>query len=125
MATNECIFCNIEEKRILFSDEHFYIIKDNYPVSPGHMLIISKRHVEEYFHLNKTETDALHDVILKAKGLVEAEHKPDGYNIGMNCSQSAGQTIMHFHCHLIPRYKGDVENPRGGVRHVISGKGYY
>ena len=60
-----------------------------------------------------------------AKSIIEKEHEPDGYNIGMNCGESAGQTVFHFHCHLIPRYKGDMENPRGGIRHCINGKGNY
>lgn len=60
-----------------------------------------------------------------AKNLIEKDHKPDGYNIGMNCGETAGQTVFHFHCHIIPRYKGDMENPRGGVRHCVSGKGNY
>ena len=62
---------------------------------------------------------------LKAKELIQAEYKPDGYNIGMNCGATAGQTVFHFHCHVIPRYKGDMENPRGGVRHCVAGKGNY
>lgn len=118
-------FTQIEEGRILFRDDYFFIIKDAFPVSPGHMLIISNEVREEYFSLTSEEKKALSISIEKAKGIIEIEFSPDGYNIGMNCGESAGQTIFHFHCHVIPRYKGDMENPRGGVRHSISGKGYY
>lgn len=121
----KCIFCNIEIERILYTENYFFLIKDNFPVSPGHMLIISKLHKENYFDLTIEEVAELNDMIKKAKTLIEKEYKPDGYNIGMNCGSSAGQSVMHFHCHLIPRYKGDVENPKGGVRHVIPGKGNY
>jgi diadenosine tetraphosphate (Ap4A) HIT family hydrolase len=119
------LFSDLEKERILFQDEHFLIIRDGYPVSPGHLLVISNRVVESYFDLTDEERAALGPMILKAKGIIEAEHKPSGYNIGMNCGLAAGQTVMHFHCHLIPRYDGDVENPRGGVRGVIPGKMNY
>ena len=121
----DCIFCSIENGRVLFSNDKFYIIKDNFPVSPGHVLIITKNHKENYFDLSNEEVIELNNMIIKAKTIIEKEFKPNGYNIGMNCGLSAGQSVMHFHCHLIPRYKGDVENPRGGVRHVIPGKGNY
>lgn len=120
-----CIFCNLEQERILFETEHFFIVKDNYPVSSGHILIISKRHSETYFNLTHEETINLSVALTKAKELIVRQYTPDGYNIGMNCGTSAGQSVMHFHYHLIPRYTGDVENPRGGVRHVIPGKGNY
>ena len=122
---NKCIFCNIEEKRVLYSNDEFYIIKDNFPVSRGHLLIISKEHRENYFALTDQEKYSLNNMLVRAKEIIETDLNPDGFNIGMNCGLSAGQTVMHFHCHLIPRYKGDVENPRGGVRHVIPDKGYY
>lgn len=125
MKTSNCIFCNIEKERIILSNKGFYIIKDNFPVSPGHLLIITKEHQENYFELSDLQKSELNNMILKAKEIVEAEFSPDGYNIGMNCGLSAGQTVMHFHCHLIPRYTGDMKNPRGGVRHCIEGKGYY
>ncbi|HEY5536821.1 MAG TPA: HIT family protein [Ignavibacteria bacterium] len=122
---NNCQFCNIEKEKILFSNDEYWIIKDNFPVSPGHLLIISKEHRENYFDLTIKEKNELNDMLLKAKSIIDNEYKPDGYNIGINCGSSSGQTVMHFHCHLIPRYEGDTENPRGGVRHVIPGKGYY
>ena len=119
------VFFNVDKERILYRGEHFFIIRDGYPVSPGHLLVISNRIVENYFDLTDEERAALGPMILKAKEIVESVHKPCGYNIGMNCGKSAGQTVMHFHCHIIPRYDGDVENPRGGVRGVIPGKMNY
>jgi diadenosine tetraphosphate (Ap4A) HIT family hydrolase len=75
--------------------------------------------------MTKEEHGNLSEVVEIAKLLIKKEFKPDGYNIGMNCGEAAGQTVFHFHCHLIPRYSGDMENPRGGIRHCINGKGYY
>ena len=118
-------FLNVESERILFKNQFFFIIKDGFPVSPGHLLIISNLLKTDYFELTKEEKDNLNDVILVAKEIIEQEYKPDGYNIGMNCGSSAGQTVFHFHCHVIPRYIGDMENPRGGVRHCIEVKGNY
>jgi diadenosine tetraphosphate (Ap4A) HIT family hydrolase len=118
-------FTGIDSDRIIFRNEHFFIIKDAFPVSPGHLLIISNEVRSDYFALTKAEREGLADTIEVAKALVEKEYQPDGYNIGMNCGLAAGQTVFHFHCHLIPRYTGDMENPRGGVRHCVAGKGYY
>jgi diadenosine tetraphosphate (Ap4A) HIT family hydrolase len=118
-------FLEILQDRIIYQNEYFFIIKDAFPVSPGHMLIVSNQVKVDYFELSKLERDNLSEMILKAKELIQAEYNPDGFNIGMNCGETAGQTVFHFHCHVIPRYKGDMENPRGGVRHCILGKGYY
>lgn len=118
-------FTSIEQSRILFKNDFFFIIKDEFPVSPGHLLIITNKVRRDYFDLSKAERESLNELIEKAKELIETEFKPDGYNIGMNCGEAAGQTVFHFHCHVIPRYKGDMENPRGGVRHCVTGKGYY
>ncbi len=118
-------FLNIQTNRIIFSTEHFFVIRDGFPVSPGHSLIISKTLRKDFFELTEFERKDLTDVIFATKIIIEQEFNPDGYNIGMNCGESAGQTVFHFHCHVIPRYKGDMENPRGGVRHCIEGKGYY
>jgi diadenosine tetraphosphate (Ap4A) HIT family hydrolase len=89
------------------------------------MLVISNEVRPDYFALTEKEKKSLDEAIAIARNIIENEHKPDGYNIGMNCGESAGQTVFHFHCHIIPRYIGDMENPRGGVRHCINGKGYY
>lgn len=105
--------------------EHFFLIRDGFPVSPGHTLIISKELRKDYFELTQEEKIDLDTAIQLAKSLIEAESTPDGYNIGMNCGETAGQTVFHFHCHLIPRFAGDMNNPRGGVRHVIPSMGGY
>jgi diadenosine tetraphosphate (Ap4A) HIT family hydrolase len=119
------VFTEIPKERRIYEDEFFFIIEDGFPVSPGHLLIISREFKKDYFELSVQEKKHLSLMIEKAKSIIEEKHQPDGYNIGMNCGEAAGQTVMHFHCHLIPRYQGDIENPRGGVRHCITGKGYY
>ena len=118
-------FKSIPKSRILSESDDFIIIKDLFPVSPGHMLLISKREVCDFFDLTDSERSQLNKSILIAKSIIEKEFKPDGCNIGMNCGEAAGQTVFHFHCHIIPRYSGDMENPRGGVRHCVEGKGNY
>ena len=89
------------------------------------MLLISKRLIEDFFSLNKAERIDLLSAIQIGKDILDERFKPSGYNVGMNCGKDAGQTVFHFHCHIIPRYSGDVEDPRGGVRHSVIGKGYY
>ena len=105
--------------------DYFFLISDGFPVSQGHTLIISKQLRKDYFELSMEEKADLDNAIQLAKSLIEESHTPDGYNIGMNCGIAAGQTVFHFHCHLIPRYAGDMNDPRGGVRHVIPSKGGY
>ena len=119
------VFSNIEPNRILHKGKHFFLINDGYPVSPGHILIISKKEKIDYFELAPYERLELTELIVKAKEIIEGDYKPDGYNIGMNCGEVAGQSVMHFHCHIIPRYQGDMKNPKGGIRHCIEGKGNY
>ena len=119
------VFSNIKPNRILYKGKHFFLIKDGFPVSPGHILIISNKEKLDYFELDPNERNELTELIQKAKEIIENEYKPDGYNIGMNCGEVAGQSVMHFHCHVIPRYKGDMENPKGGIRHCVEGKGNY
>lgn len=118
-------FLDIPEDRVIYKDEYFFIIKDAFPVSPGHLLVISNELRKDFFSLTRIEKERLIILIDIAKGIIESEYSPDGYNIGMNCGESAGQTVFHFHCHVIPRYIGDMENPRGGIRHCIQEKGYY
>jgi diadenosine tetraphosphate (Ap4A) HIT family hydrolase len=118
-------FEEIPEDKILFRGKSFFIMQDSFPVSPGHLLIISNSKKENYFELNKQEVEELNNMIHKCKLIIEKDYKPDGYNIGMNCGEAAGQTVFQFHCHVIPRYSGDMKNPKGGVRHCIEGKGYY
>jgi diadenosine tetraphosphate (Ap4A) HIT family hydrolase len=119
------VFIDIPEKDWLHKSEHFFIVKDKYPVSEGHILIVSKELRQDFFDLTAEEKAELPEVITQAQTLIEEHYNPDGYNIGINCREAAGQTVFHFHCHVIPRYKGDMENPRGGIRNVIPGMGDY
>ncbi len=119
------VFKTIKEDKKLYQGDNFFFIYDAYPVSKGHILIISNEEKLDYFSLNEEEKRELTSLIDVAKSIIEKEGNPDGYNIGMNCGEVAGQTVMHFHCHVIPRYIGDMDNPRGGVRHCVEGKGYY
>jgi len=119
------VFSSIPESEKRYQGKFFFIIKDRFPVSEGHCLIISNQEKENYFNLSDEEKQELIALIDIAKDLIEKEYSPDGYNIGMNCGEAAGQTVMHFHCHVIPRYKGDMIDPRGGVRHAVEGRGYY
>ena len=119
------VFEQISKSNYLFETDHFFSIYDGYPVNPGHILIISKKQVKDYFELSNEAQFDLNNALKKSKEIIEQNHSPDGYNIGMNCGEYAGQTVFHFHCHLIPRYKGDMDDPRGGVRHCVAGKGYY
>lgn len=119
------VFFEISDDDKIYSGVNFFLIKDRFPVSPGHILIISNDLKKDYFELNTEERSELPLMIDVAKNLIEKEYKPNGYNIGMNCGEAAGQTVFHFHCHVIPRYNGDMENPRGGVRHCVAGKGSY
>jgi diadenosine tetraphosphate (Ap4A) HIT family hydrolase len=119
------VFLYFPDDQILFRGDHFFIAYDGYPVSDGHCLIISNEVKETYFDLSDIEKTDLHKMIEKAKAIIEETRSPDGYNIGMNCGKPAGQSVMHFHCHLIPRYIGDMDDPKGGVRGVIPSKQTY
>jgi diadenosine tetraphosphate (Ap4A) HIT family hydrolase len=119
------VFKQISDDKVLLKTDHFFVIADGFPVSSGHMLIISNEIRKDFWSLTPEEKIALTSVIEEVKALISKKHQPDGYNICMNCGEAAGQTVFHFHCHVIPRYKGDMENPKGGVRHCVAGKGYY
>lgn len=128
MNSPECLFCdkdNTEKNTILAENELVYARWDNYPVSDGHVEIVPIRHVDSYFDLTKPEVLAIHSLSLIAKEIITAKYQPDAFTIGINDGAAAGRTIHHVHQHLIPRYEGDVPNPRGGVRHIIPGKGDY
>lgn len=120
---NNCLFCTHDES--VLRNDLAYARYDNYPVNDGHFLIIPFRHVSDFFDLSKEEVDAIFLLIDEVKNLLDKKHKPDGYNIGINVGEAAGQTIWHVHVHLIPRYKGDMEDPRGGIRGVIPEKQKY
>ena len=121
-----CIFCNMEEERIIAENDVAYVIYDGFPVTEYHSLIIPKRHAETYFDLSTQEREACNQLLVGAKAqILGKDTTVDGFNIGMNSGESAGQTIFHCHIHLIPRRTGDTANPRGGVRGVIPGKADY
>lgn len=123
---SECVFCNLESGKELITETATAIaFLDSYPVNPGHTLIVPKRHVADYFELSIHEQRALWLVVNRCKTIIQKRYNPDGFNVGINVSEAAGQSIFHVHIHLIPRYKGDVENPRGGVRGVIKEKQGY
>jgi diadenosine tetraphosphate (Ap4A) HIT family hydrolase len=122
----DCVFCEqFDKNRIVYEDDTWIAVYDSYPVSKGHTLLIPKRHCETFFDLNDVETGSLFATINIVKSVLEANFKPSGFNIGANCGKSAGQTVMHCHIHLIPRYDGDVEDPRGGVRGCVPSKMKY
>ena len=122
----DCIFCNLEPSRIEDRNEFFVAIKDLYPVTEGHTLIIPSRHVESFFELSKDEQIAMLDMLSsQKKELSQLDTTITGFNVGINDGEDAGQTIMHCHIHLIPRREGDMESPRGGVRGVIPDKQSY
>ena len=123
--TKPCPFCTLPPERIIDSNDLALVIRDGYPVSPGHTLIIPKRHIGSWFEITAEEQSAILGLLGKARTVLEEEFKPDGYNIGINDGPTAGQTVPHLHMHLIPRYKGDLEDPRGGVRWIIPGKAKY
>lgn len=125
-AAEECPFCSPSKNSELVTESAMaYAILDRYPVSLGHTLVIPKEHVADYFDLSfKSKTSCLF-VMDRVKWLLDQQYKPNGYNIGINIGQEAGQTIPHVHIHVIPRYQGDVVDPVGGVRTVIPGKGNY
>ena len=129
MSRISCLFCEIQtgnRDRIIAENSLVYAIRDAFAVTLGHTLFIPKRHTIDYFSLVQEEALAINQLMdLHRKSLQKEDPSINGFNIGMNCGETAGQTIFHCHVHLIPRRKGDVKNPRGGVRHIIAGKGFY
>ncbi len=120
-----CPFCQLDPARILHQDALTVVYKDGFPVSPGHTVIIPRRHFPTLFDATPDEQMALLQALNQAKRLLDARHQPDGYTIGINHGSAGGQTVPHLHIHLIPRYRGDREDPRGGVRWVLPDKAKY
>ena len=116
---NPCLFCHPKVEKIIEETEYALLIKDDFPVSPGHCLIIPKRHIATFFEASVEENRDFHHLTCLAKKLIEMKHQPDGYNLGSNNGLAAGQSVFHLHQHIIPRYEGDVDNPKGGVRWVV------
>jgi len=116
----ECRFCLSKPgRRIMIEGKYGFAAWDRHPVSEGHFLVIPYRHFADYFDINEEEREELWRLVAEGKKIADEKHSPDGYNIGINVGEWAGQSIAHLHIHVIPRYKGDVENPKGGVRGVI------
>ena len=121
----ECPFCNLPDGRIEREDEYAVVVRDACPVSKEHSLIIPRRHVGSFFETDDDERDSLIALIEEQNRVLDVVLKPDGYNIGINDGAAAGQTVAHLHVHLIPRFVGDLEDPRGGIRRVIHDKAKY
>jgi diadenosine tetraphosphate (Ap4A) HIT family hydrolase len=121
----ECPFCTLDKGRVVASNSLAFAIRDGYPVSPGHTLAIPHRHVGSFFDLSPQEHDALFELVREQKRVLDVEFAPHAFNIGINDGLAAGQTVAHVHVHLIPRYRGDVADPRGGVRWVLPAKSRY
>jgi diadenosine tetraphosphate (Ap4A) HIT family hydrolase len=126
MADDECRFCVIKPgRRLMLESEHGFACYDRHSASEGHFLVIPHRHFASYFDINDEELVDLWGLVAKGRQIVDEKFKPDGYNIGINIGTVAGQSIHHLHIHVIPRYEGDVENPKGGVRGVIPDRKLY
>ena len=124
--SDDCVFCHAETmKEVIASSKLSLAFYDGFPVSPGHALVIPRRHVASFFDLTEDEVADMMALVRKVKLLVDARFRPDGYNIGINVGEAAGQSVFHVHMHLIPRYAGDVPDPKGGVRGVIPEKQKY
>ena len=121
-----CPFCSLDTERVLEFNENAAALRDGHPVTELHTLVIPIRQVATYFELTADERKSIHTLLESQRVKIMAEDDTvEGFNIGWNCGEVAGQTVFHAHAHLIPRREGDVENPRGGVRHIIDGKGEY
>ena len=121
----DCPFCQIDKSRIVLENDNTFAIYDGYPVSPGHSLIIPKRHIASFFEASRDEKVSCLDLLTEMQAMLIRERHPQGFNIGINVGEAAGQTVMHLHIHLIPRYDGDRDDPRGGVRWIIPEKAPY
>jgi diadenosine tetraphosphate (Ap4A) HIT family hydrolase len=122
---NTSPFLGVPADRIIASNDLAMAIRDLYPVSPGHTLVITRREIETWWDATPEEKLALIALLDVVKELLDAEYRPDGYNVGFNAGEIAGQTVPHLHMHVIPRYIGDVPDPRGGIRHVMPAKTKY
>jgi diadenosine tetraphosphate (Ap4A) HIT family hydrolase len=126
---HSCLFCDVQttdRQRIVAENELAYAIRDGFPVTEGHTLVIPKRHVLDFFGLTEAELLDMNRLLHSEKEVLTRTYPEiGGFNVGANCGEIAGQSVWHCHLHLIPRRKGDVERPKGGVRHVIPNKGHY
>jgi diadenosine tetraphosphate (Ap4A) HIT family hydrolase len=124
-TTGHCPFCSVEQARAAWSSPLVFALWDLYPVSLGHALVVPRRHATSWTELTADEKAALIAGVDAARALIEERYQPHAYNVGYNDGAAAGQTIVHFHVHVIPRYQGDVLDPRGGIRWVLPDKAAY
>lgn len=120
-----CPFCHLPAERVIHQSEFAIVIRDGFPVSPGHSLIVPRRHVTSFFDVTDAERTDMFSLLSDVRRSLDQRLRPSGYNIGINDGPAAGQTIPHLHIHLIPRYEGDRDDPRGGVRWVLPDKAAY
>lgn len=121
-----CVFCEkVKASDVLYENELAAAFRDGFPISKGHTLIVPKDHIQDYFELNKETKESMNELVEIARNDLIEELNPDAFNFGLNSGQAAGQTVGHAHLHLIPRFEGDVEDPRGGIRWIISEKAKY
>ena len=126
VQTEECLFCNKKKQKIIYFSKFIYVVRDSFPVTKYHSLIIPHRHVSNFFDLNNDELKDLSKILKKERqSLLDLDKEITAFNVGVNAGEDSGQSIMHCHIHLIPRRKGDIKNPRGGVRGVIPSKQKY
>lgn len=123
--SDDCPFCTLDPERIISETELTITFLDGFPISPGHTLVIPKRHVASFFEVTEIERKELLLALDAAKQVLDHERSPDSYNIGINNGTAAGQTVPHLHIHLIPRFNGDCEDPRGGIRWIFPEKADY
>jgi diadenosine tetraphosphate (Ap4A) HIT family hydrolase len=125
MKEKPCAFCSLPAERVINSNHYGIVMRDGFPISPGHTLIIPKRHIGSFFELDSDERQDLLNLLEAAKKILDEKFHPNGYNIGINDGPAAGQTVPHAHIHLIPRFTGDQTDPRGGVRWIFPEKAKY
>lgn len=116
----DCYYCNKDKDDYIIENDYAAGYYDEKPSSPGHFLVFTKRHTSDFFDMTREEQQGVSDLLIQAKELVDKEYQPAAYNMGANCGPAAGQSVLHAHFHLIPRYEGDVENPKGGVRNLMN-----
>lgn len=124
-TAGDCPFCCLPDDRVLAANAHALAVADAFPVATGHSLVISRRHVVSFFDLDLAEIQAVFELLLVMRRRLDQMYRPSGFNVGVNIGPAAGQTVMHAHVHIIPRFIGDVAEPQGGVRNVIPGRGPY